>query len=197
MMSAAFHNLITPIQGIINAYRPLMRSCIPPNLFRGLIRLCVNTIIDFKLDICFNSRTVACETQTTHHFPLFERIITRRCKYFHLIGNDISVVLMYHNDGVIYMIGQQVRRLRQQCKISQIELASQLGVSVRTVKNWEGDISNPNLECLFHLLKLFHTSADELLGLSSNDYLDLSGLDEKDKRKIKRAFQAYIDEDKK
>lgn len=95
------------------------------------------------------------------------------------------------------MIGQQVRKLRQQCNLSQVELASQLGVSVRTIKNWEGDISDPNLGCLYRLLKLFRTSADELLGLSTNEYLDLSDLDEKDKRKIKRAFQAYIDEDKK
>lgn len=131
------------------------------------------------------------------NFHLFERIITIKCKYLHLVGNDISVVFMYHNSGVIIMIGKQVRKLRQKCNISQIELASQLGVSVRTVKNWEGDISNPNLECLYNLVKLFHASADELLGLSTNEYLDLSGLDEKDKRKIKRAFQAYIDEDKK
>lgn len=95
------------------------------------------------------------------------------------------------------MIGQQVRRLRQQCNISQADLASQLGVSVRTIKNWEGDISNPNLECLYNLLKLFHTSADELLGLSTSNYLDLSELNEKDRRKVKRAYQAYIDEDKK
>lgn len=100
-------------------------------------------------------------------------------------------------NGVIIMIGQQIRRFRQQRNISQIEIAAQLGVSVRTVKNWEGDLSNPNLECLYRLLKLFHTSADELLGLSNSDHLDLSGLDEKEKRKIRRAFQAYIDEDKK
>lgn len=94
------------------------------------------------------------------------------------------------------MIGQHLRKLRQQWNISQSELAAQLGVSVRTIKNWEGDISNPNLECLYSLIKLFHTSADELLGIVHNHYIDLSDLSEKERRKIKRAFQAYIDEDK-
>ncbi len=92
------------------------------------------------------------------------------------------------------MIGKQLRKLRQQSGLSQKELAVQLDVSIRTVKNWEGDISNPNLECFCLLLKLFHSSADELLGFSSHDYISLAGLDEKDKNKVRRAFQAYMDE---
>jgi len=95
------------------------------------------------------------------------------------------------------MIGQQLRKLRQQNGLSQKALAKQLNVSIRTVKNWEGDISNPNLECFCLLFQLFHTTADELLGLSTNEYLSLSGLEEKDKRKVRRAFQAYMDEDRK
>ena len=165
-------------------------------IIENILCLCDDNIANFVCSLARHSQTTQLETQTTYCIFLIERIITGRCKYFHRVGNDISVILMYHDSGVIFMIGQQVRKLRQQCNLSQVELASQLGVSVRTIKNWEGDISDPNLECLYRLLKLFRTSADELLGISTNEYLDLSGLDEKDKRKIKRAFQAYIDEDK-
>lgn len=93
------------------------------------------------------------------------------------------------------MIGQKLRQLRLQRKISQRELARQLDVSLRTVKNWEGDISDPNLECFYRIVKLFHTSADELLGIDSSEYLDLSVFEERDRIRIRRALQGFLDAD--
>ena len=53
------------------------------------------------------------------------------------------------------MIGKKIAQLRTQHKLSQKELARRTGVSVATVKNWEGDSSDP---CLENIKSLFPQS---------------------------------------
>lgn len=92
------------------------------------------------------------------------------------------------------MIGEKCKELRLRHNLSQIELAKKLNVSVRCIKNWEADISDPNLSSLFVILDCFHISADELLGRIPNDSVSLSCLPEKENRIAKALLQCYIDE---
>lgn len=91
------------------------------------------------------------------------------------------------------MIGKKLSSLRYQHGISQRELASQLHISIRTLKNWEGDFSNPSLVCLRRIALFFHVSSDELLGINKVDYIDLSPFDMRDRIRIKRALQGFLD----
>lgn len=91
------------------------------------------------------------------------------------------------------MIGKKLRYLRKCRNLSQSELARLMKVSVKSVKNWEADISDPGLSSFVLILDTFHISADDLLDRTTNDMISLAALKEHDKKKIKCAIQAYID----
>ena len=74
------------------------------------------------------------------------------------------------------MLNQQIRLLRVNRKMSQVELAKCLGVSKQSVSNWENDNIQPSIEMLIKLSKVFSVSTDYLLGLEERDCLDISGL---------------------
>ncbi len=55
--------------------------------------------------------------------------------------------------------------------MSREELAQQLGVSRRTIQNWQNGTTEIPLQKLVHLMKLYNCSADYLLGLTSGNLL--------------------------
>ena len=74
------------------------------------------------------------------------------------------------------MINEMIRKLRKEFNISQVELASKLGVTKQCVSNWENDNILPSIEMLIKIAKYFNVSTDYLLGISSDKTLDVSGL---------------------
>src|SRR5215510_16287922 len=54
-----------------------------------------------------------------------------------------------------YAVGQTLLTLRYRTKLTQIELATQVGVSKRSVLNWEGGASYPKEGHLRRLIALF------------------------------------------
>ena len=65
-------------------------------------------------------------------------------------------------------IGEKIRELRKKNDLTQEKLADFLCVSYQAVSKWECGLSSPDLSLLGPLTKLFHISADELLGLKDN-----------------------------
>ena len=61
------------------------------------------------------------------------------------------------------MIGDRIAELRKQKGMSQEELADQLGISRQSVSKWESGQSQPEIEKLLQLSKLFNVSTDYLL----------------------------------
>ena len=78
------------------------------------------------------------------------------------------------------MIGKKIAQLRTQHKLSQKELARRTGVSVATVKNWEGDSSDPCLENIKSLSNIFNVTTDSRLGQNENLRLYHEELEEAD-----------------
>ena len=74
------------------------------------------------------------------------------------------------------MLSQQIRSLRLARKMSQVELASLLGVTKQGVSNWENDNIQPSVEMLTRIAGVFSVPTDCLLGLDGREYLDVSGL---------------------
>ena len=74
------------------------------------------------------------------------------------------------------MLNQQIRSLRIARNMSQVELAHRLGISKQSVSNWENDNIQPSVEMLIKLAKIFSVSTDYLLGLDTNDLINVSGL---------------------
>lgn len=64
------------------------------------------------------------------------------------------------------MIGERLHFVRKHYGINQAELAELLGVSKFTVQSWEQEKSNPSHDTLVKICRMYHVSADFLLGLS-------------------------------
>lgn len=61
-------------------------------------------------------------------------------------------------------IGMQLQTLRTQHGISQEALAEELGVTVRTLRKWEGGITQPNMGMMIKIADYFRVTTDELMG---------------------------------
>lgn len=62
-------------------------------------------------------------------------------------------------------IGQRISRLRRERGMTQQELAEQLGLTQTVVSDYENDLLKFNGPLLIKLSRIFHVSADQLLGL--------------------------------
>lgn len=78
------------------------------------------------------------------------------------------------------MIGQTIRDLRKQRKMSQTELAKILHVSQQTVTAWETGKAEPSSSAISNLADYFNVTTDYLLGRSEkkdDDKVDYVALD--------------------
>lgn len=80
------------------------------------------------------------------------------------------------------MIGDTIKRLREDAGISQSSLAKKLNVTRSAVNAWEMGLSVPTTQYVVDIARLFHVSSDYLLGLTSETTLVLDGLNEEEKR---------------
>jgi len=86
-------------------------------------------------------------------------------------------------------IGEKIKEYRQKNHMTQEQLAACLNVTFQSISKWETGVSSPDLSLIVPITKLFHISADELLGV--NDV-------EADKRynELKRAYDhTFVTED--
>lgn len=65
--------------------------------------------------------------------------------------------------GCAYMIPDNIRKLRKKNHMSQDELAEKLGVSRQSVSLWENGQTQPTIENIIALAKVFDVSSDEIL----------------------------------
>ena len=86
-------------------------------------------------------------------------------------------------------LNENIRQLRVQSGLSQVELAKKLNVSKQCVSNWENDNVMPSVEMLVKIADYFKVSTDMLLGRASSDTIDASGLDEEQKTHIRQIIK--------
>lgn len=60
-------------------------------------------------------------------------------------------------------LGKQIKKHRQEARLSQKELANRIYVSRQTISNWENDKSYPDVNSLVLLSEIFQTSLDKLI----------------------------------
>lgn len=82
------------------------------------------------------------------------------------------------------MIGDQIRATREKNGLTQAVLARKLGISRSAVNAWELGVSVPSAQYLVELSRLFKVSTDYLLGLDNKEVVDISGLDDSEKKVI-------------
>lgn len=62
------------------------------------------------------------------------------------------------------MLGEKIISERKKCKLSQEDLAEKLGITRRTISNWELNETSPDLKQASKLCDIFNISLDELTG---------------------------------
>ena len=67
------------------------------------------------------------------------------------------------------MIGERLAEIRKDHDDTQAILADRLNVSISSIRSWEQGKSSPPHELLVKICRLYHVSADYLLGLTSID----------------------------
>lgn len=86
------------------------------------------------------------------------------------------------------IIGDNIRKYREQVGLSQKQLAKKIGVSNSRLSNWEQGINNPPADFLGIICDALNISASELLGIKlSTDELN------HEERKIIQAYRIKPD----
>lgn len=68
--------------------------------------------------------------------------------------------------------------------LSQAMLARKLGVTRASVNAWEMELSSPTAVYLVEMAQLFHTTTDDILGLSQEEQISLRGMSDQEKRLV-------------
>lgn len=76
--------------------------------------------------------------------------------------------------------GNKLKQLRLQNHMTQQQLASLMGVTKSVVSYYELQERIPSPEMLIKLSTIFHVSTDYLLGISSDNSINISGLNDDD-----------------
>ena len=74
------------------------------------------------------------------------------------------------------LIGDRIKQLRTDAKMTQPELAATLEVTRSAVATYENNTRQPSFHILVRLAEIFHVSTDYLLLGNKDDSLDVSGL---------------------
>ena len=61
-------------------------------------------------------------------------------------------------------LGENLKKIRQEHKLTQIELANMLGISQKSYSHWETQKTEPTLENVVKLANIFNTTTDYFLG---------------------------------
>lgn len=78
------------------------------------------------------------------------------------------------------MISDKIKELREQAGYSQAQLAKKLDVTRSSVNAWEMGLSTPTTQYIVALVKLFHVSADYILGTEAEQSISLRGYTEEE-----------------
>lgn len=82
-------------------------------------------------------------------------------------------------------IYKHIEKLRKDNGLTQVELSKMLGISRSAVNSWEMGLSNPNIEHIIALAKIFKVTTDYLLMIDGSRHLiDISDLPDKEKKII-------------
>ena len=90
------------------------------------------------------------------------------------------------------MLGQKIIELRKSRGWSQSELAKQLKISSKAVKNWEDDISDPSAEYIVEIANVFNVTSDYLLGIDTSGIINIGLLSAQHQKRLRMICQAYI-----
>lgn len=89
------------------------------------------------------------------------------------------------------MLYAMIKKLRLERGWTQAELAKELPLNKKSIKNWESDLSKPSVDSIISLAEAFCVSTDYLLGIEKRKPIYVDHLSEKEQRRIRFLVQSY------
>lgn len=83
-----------------------------------------------------------------------------------------------------FIIGENIKNLREENNYSQTALAKRLGISRSAVNAWEMGISIPSTQYVVELAKIFKVSADYILDIEKSETINIGFLKKEEKEII-------------
>lgn len=75
-------------------------------------------------------------------------------------------------------MGEKLKSLRIEKKLTQKQVASRIGLAISAVSSYESGARYPSYDVLVKLARIFHVSTDYLLGMTDTRNIDVTGLDD-------------------
>lgn len=88
-------------------------------------------------------------------------------------------------------LGNKLKELRLNKSLTQVQVASRIGISKSRVSSYEMNTNEPSLDILIKLAALYNVSIDSLLGLEKRSYIDVTGLSPKQITIIQSIIESY------
>lgn len=88
-------------------------------------------------------------------------------------------------------ISERLHELREKHHMSQSDLAECMNVTRSSVNAWESGISVPTTDKIIKLAEIFHTTADDILGITSSEYISIGKYDVDEKKLIYKLLRYY------
>lgn len=86
---------------------------------------------------------------------------------------------------------QKIKKLRETNGITQSALAKKVGISRNSVNSWEMGLSFPSVVNLIELTRIFHVSADYLLGISDDETVNVSALNDEQREIVYKLVKEF------
>ncbi|MBO5059845.1 MAG: helix-turn-helix transcriptional regulator [Clostridia bacterium] len=84
----------------------------------------------------------------------------------------------------MYKLSERLKELRKRNNISQNALAKQMNLTRATINAWEMGINYPTAQSLIMLADFFNVTSDYILGLDSVETINISKLNDAEKKMI-------------
>ena len=75
-------------------------------------------------------------------------------------------------------MGKKLKALRIERKLTQKQIADQIGLAVSAISSYESGSRYPSYDVLVKLAHIFQVSTDYLLGMTDKRNIDVTGLDD-------------------
>ena len=96
---------------------------------------------------------------------------------------------------MIFIVAERIKFLREKAGYSQSQLAKELNISRAAVNAWEMGLNTPSTQYVIELAKIFKTSTDYLLGVSSNLQFNVNELTDEEKEIVLKLLQYFNQKD--
>lgn len=94
-------------------------------------------------------------------------------------------------NGVVHMIGKNIKMLREKKGLKQEDIAKLLHVKPSIINLWESGNGIPTIQFVLQLAKVFDVTCDEIL-LGKTELLNIDQLTDEHKEKVRIIYNSFL-----